>query len=70
MHGFSNACGESDTARQIIKGICERWGFMQMPESSLNISTLIRHLLKVICGFETSFILRFISQITLSLHYF
>jgi hypothetical protein len=28
---------------------------MQMPESKLNIKTLIRHLLKVICGIDTRF---------------
>ena len=37
---------------------------MQMPESNLNIKTPIRHLLKVICGFDTRFILKFIPQIT------
>ncbi len=42
---------------------------MQMPESSLNISTLIRHLLKVICDFDIRYILRFISQITYITHY-
>jgi hypothetical protein len=33
---------------------------MQMPESSLNISTLIQHLLKVICGINIRLVLRFI----------
>jgi hypothetical protein len=37
---------------------------MQMPESNLNIKTPTRHLLKVICGFDTRFILKFIPQIT------
>jgi hypothetical protein len=37
---------------------------MQMPESNLNTKTPIRHLLKVICGFDTRYILKFIPQIT------
>jgi hypothetical protein len=37
---------------------------MQMPESNLNVKTPPRHLLKVICGFDTRFILKFIPQIT------
>ncbi|MCK4899406.1 MAG: hypothetical protein KAS38_11540, partial [Anaerolineales bacterium] len=32
--------------------------------SNLNIKTPTRHLLKVICGFDTRFILKFIPQIT------
>jgi hypothetical protein len=34
------------------KGDDARPNIVQMPESSLNISSLIRHLLKVICGFD------------------
>jgi hypothetical protein len=37
---------------------------MQMPESILNVKTLNQHLLKVICGTGTSFIIVFIPQIT------
>ena len=37
---------------------------MQMPESSSTIRFPIQHLLNVICGFDSRYILRFFSQIT------